>query len=139
MQPTTRYAKSGEFHIAYQVFGSGPDLVMTQDSFPILRITGTSLAWPGGLITSDPSVASRCSTSAGRVFPTGLRNLPTIDERMDDLRAVMDAADITRAAQFGISEGGSLAVFFAATHPERVASLILYGAFARIQAVDTNR
>jgi class 3 adenylate cyclase len=54
-----------------------------------------------------------------------------MDERMDDVRAVMDAVGVERAAQFGISEGGSLAALFAASHPERTQSLILYGAFAR--------
>jgi class 3 adenylate cyclase len=58
-------------------------------------------------------------------------NLPVMDERMDDVRTVMDAVGIERAVQFGISEGGSLAALFAASHPERTQSLILYGAFAR--------
>ena len=60
-------------------------------------------------------------------------NLPSMDERMDDVRAVMDAAGVARAVQFGISEGGSLAALFAASHPERAESLILYGAFARFR------
>src|SRR5271154_3707502 len=58
-------------------------------------------------------------------------NLPVMDERMDDVRAVMDAVGIERASLFGLSEGGSLAALFAASHPERTQSLILYGAFAR--------
>ncbi|TIN16918.1 MAG: alpha/beta fold hydrolase [Mesorhizobium sp.] len=58
-------------------------------------------------------------------------HLPVMDERMDDVRAVMDAVGIESAAQFGISEGGSLAALFAASHPERTQSLVLYGAFAR--------
>lgn len=58
-------------------------------------------------------------------------NQPAMDERMDDLRAVMDAVKIERAVQFGISEGGSLATLFAASHPERSQSLIVYGGFAR--------
>jgi pimeloyl-ACP methyl ester carboxylesterase len=58
-------------------------------------------------------------------------NLPVMDERMDDVRTVMDAVGIERAIQFGISEGGSLATLFAASHPERTQSLIVYGGFAR--------
>jgi pimeloyl-ACP methyl ester carboxylesterase len=57
--------------------------------------------------------------------------VPNLDQRMDDARAVMDAAGIERAAIMGVSEGGSLAVLFAASHPERCSTLILYGAFAR--------
>lgn len=57
--------------------------------------------------------------------------MPTLEERMDDVRAVMDDAGVKRAAIFGISEGGSMSALFAATYPKRVSSLILYGAFAR--------
>jgi pimeloyl-ACP methyl ester carboxylesterase len=60
--------------------------------------------------------------------------LPALDERMDDARAVMDAAGIKRAALLGISEGGPLAVLFAATYPERCRALVLYGAFARFSS-----
>jgi len=60
-----------------------------------------------------------------------VRQSPNLDQRMDDARAVMDAAAIERAAIMGVSEGGSLAVLFAASHPERCSILILYGAFAR--------
>jgi pimeloyl-ACP methyl ester carboxylesterase len=58
-------------------------------------------------------------------------HLPHMDERMDDVRAVMDAVGIERASLLGISEGGSLAALFAASHPERVQSLVLYGGSAR--------
>jgi class 3 adenylate cyclase len=60
-------------------------------------------------------------------------NQPPMDERMDDVRAVMDAVGVERASLFGISEGGSLAALFAACHPERTRSLVLYGAFARFR------
>jgi pimeloyl-ACP methyl ester carboxylesterase len=131
MQPTTRYAKSGEIHIAYQVFGEGPDLVMAPGF-----VSHIENYW------DDPRFArwlsrlgSFCRVVLFDKRGTGLSdrvlNLPTMDERMDDVRAVMDAVKIERAHQFGISEGGSLAALFAATHPERSASLTLYGAFAR--------
>ena len=131
MHPTTRYAKSGDVHVAYQVFGEGPDLVMAPGF-----VSHIENYW------DEPRMA-RWLTRLGSVCRvvlfdkrgTGLSDrvahLPTIDERMDDLRAVMDAVGIERAAQFGISEGGSLAAVFAATHPRRTQSLILYGAFAR--------
>src|SRR5205085_7774758 len=60
-----------------------------------------------------------------------LGHLPSLEQRMDDTRAVMDAAGVERAAILGVSEGGSLAVMFAAAYPERCSALVLYGAFAR--------
>ena len=59
-------------------------------------------------------------------------DLPTLEERMDDVRAVMDAADCERAAVVGMSEGGPMALLFAATYPERVSALVLWATFARI-------
>ena len=133
MQPITHYAKSGDIHIAYQVFGEGPDLVMAPGF-----VSHIENYW------DDPSFArwlnrlgSFCRVVLFDKRGTGLSdrvpNLPAMDERMDDVRAVMDAVKIERAAQFGISEGGSLAALFAATHPERTQSLTLYGAFARFR------
>ena len=131
MQPTTHYAKRGNLHIAYQVFGEGPDLVMAPGF-----VSHIENYW------DEPNFA-RWLTKLGRfcrvvLFDkrgTGLSDrvadLPAMDERMDDVRIVMDAVGIERAAQFGVSEGGSLAALFAATHPGRSHSLILYGAFAR--------
>src|SRR5262249_7814109 len=60
-----------------------------------------------------------------------LSGIPTLEERMDDVRAVMDAAGSTRAALLGMSEGGPMSIVFAATYPQRTSALILYGAFAR--------
>src|ERR1700761_2633272 len=131
MLPTTHYAKSGDVHIAYQVFGEGPDLVMAPGF-----VSHIENYW------DDPRFARWLRKLGGFCHVvlfdkrgTGLSdrvpNLPAMDERMDDVRAVMDAVKIERAAQFGISEGGSLAALFAATHPERTNSLTLYGAFAR--------
>jgi class 3 adenylate cyclase len=132
MQPETRYARSGDLHIAYQVFGAGSvDLVIVPGFISNLEET-----W------DNPSAArwlDRLSRFA-RVIAfdkrgTGLSDrveaVPSLDERMDDARAVMDAANSDRAVLLGISEGGSLATLFAASHPDRCTSLILYGAFAK--------
>src|SRR5215218_6090565 len=132
MQPDTHYAKSGEFHIAYQMFGQGSiDLVLVPGF-----ISNVEETW------ENPS-AARWLKRLGRfarviVFDkrgTGLSDrvgsVPSLDERMDDARAVMDAAHSERAVLLGISEGGSLTALFAASHPDRCSSLILYGAFAR--------
>ncbi|MGO4527329.1 adenylate/guanylate cyclase domain-containing protein [Microvirga sp. 2MCAF35] len=132
MQPETRYAKSGDLHIAYQVFGTGSvDLVLVPGF-----ISNVEETW------DNPS-AARWLERLGRFARviafdkrgTGLSDrveaAPSLDDRMDDARAVMDAAQSERAVLLGISEGGSLATLFAASHPDRCVSLILYGAFAK--------
>lgn len=135
MLPTTRYAKSGNVHVAYQVFGNGDiDLVF----FPGF-VTNIEVYW------EEPHFARwlRRLASCARVITfdkrgTGLSDrldaLPTMDERMDDVRAVMDAAGSERAAIFGLSEGGSLATLFAAHYPERCRALVLWGAFAKFSS-----
>ena len=132
MQPRTQYAKSGDVHIAYQVFGEGAvDLVFVPGF-----VSHIENYW------DEPSFARwlRRLGNFSRVIMfdkrgTGLSDqvseLPGMDQRMDDVRAVMDAVGIERAAIFGISEGGSLATLFAATHPERSQALIIYGGFAQ--------
>jgi class 3 adenylate cyclase/alpha-beta hydrolase superfamily lysophospholipase len=134
MVPTTRYAKSGDVHIAYQVVGEGPvDLVLIHG-----WISHLEYQW------EDPASARFLSRLASFsrliVFDkrgTGLSDrvaesaLPTLEQRMDDIRAVMDAAGSHRAVMFGISEGGPLSTLFAATYPARTAALIMYGAFAK--------
>jgi len=133
MQRVTRYAKSGDIHIAYQVFGDGPDLVVAPGF-----VSHFENYW------DEPHFARSLNKASGlfRVVlfdkrGTGLSDrvahLPHMDERMDDLRAVMDAVGIERAHLFGISEGGSLAALFAASHPERTQSLVMYGSFARFR------
>ncbi len=132
MQPTTRYAKSGDVHVAYQLFGDGPKNLVFVPGF----ISHIENYW------DEPRCArwlDRLATFARVVIfdkrGTGLSdragNLPSMDQRMDDVRAVMDAAGMEEAIVLGISEGGSLASLFAAHHPERCQGLILYGAFAK--------
>src|SRR5215470_1941736 len=140
MAPQTRFTRSGNVHIAYQVVGEGPfDLVFVPG-----WVSHVELIW------DEPTRASfferLASFSRLILFDkrgTGLSDrvpdaqLPTHEERMDDLRAVMDAAGSHRAAIFGFSEGGSLAILFAATYPQRTTALITFGSFAkRIHAPD---
>ena len=132
MTPEIRYAKSGDVHIAYQVFGTGPvDLVMIPGF-----ISNVEHFWelPDAARWLD-HLGSRARVILFDKRGTGLSDrlgpLPNLEQRMDDARAVMDAAGVERAAVMGISEGGSLAVLFAAAHPERCSALVLYGAFAR--------
>lgn len=133
--PPVKYAKSGQVHIACQTFGDGPAQLVLAPGF----ISQIDNYW------DDPHF-NRWLTELGRharvvMFDkrgTGLSdqvpNLPGMDERMDDLRAAMDLAGFDKATVMGISEGGSLASLFAATHPERVSGLILYGSFARFSS-----
>ena len=132
MTPEIRYAKSGDVHIAYQTFGHGAENIVIIPGF----ISHIEHVW-------DSPEQSRWLNHLARrarvtVFDkrgTGLSDrlgqLPNLDQRMDDARAVMDAADIARAAIMGVSEGGSLATLFAASHPQRCSALVLYGTFAR--------
>jgi pimeloyl-ACP methyl ester carboxylesterase len=130
--PETRYAKSGDIHIAYQAVGSGPlDLVLVPGF-----ISHVELQW------QNPRLAHMlqrlASFSRLIIFDkpgTGLSDrltaIPTLEQRMDHVRAVMDAVGSERAALFGISEGGPMSVLFAATYPQRTSALILYGTYAR--------
>jgi pimeloyl-ACP methyl ester carboxylesterase len=128
----TRYARSGDLAIAYQVFGEG--------SIPLVVIPG----WASNIenLWTLPEFAALAEKLARftRVIMldrrgTGLSDPvddpPTLEERMDDVRAVLDAARYERAAIWGISEGGPMAMMFAASYPDRVTGLVLYGTFAR--------
>src|SRR6202008_1816320 len=130
--PETRYAKSGDVNIAYQVVGDGPfDLIHVP-----MFVSNLELQW------EDPAerryferLASFCRLIMFDKRGTGLSDrvaVATLEERMGDLRAVMDAAGSQRAAVFGSSEGGALSVLFTATYPERVSALVLYGAYPRM-------
>src|ERR1700732_3349085 len=133
MSPETRYARSGELHIAYQVVGDGPIDLMWVPTW----IWETEHMW------EEPSVAKmlRRLASFARLIMfdrrgTGLSDpvvgAPTLEEQMDDVVAVMDAAGSERAGVFAQLEGGAMAALFAATHPERTTALILYEAMARM-------
>ena len=129
--PETRYAKSGDVHIAYQVVGDGPlDLVWVQGAasnieilweFPEFARFSTRLASFCRLISFDKRGTGMSDRAAG---------IASLEERMDDVRAVMHAAGSARAAVFGQSEGGPMSLLFAATYPERTSALVLFGAFA---------
>jgi class 3 adenylate cyclase len=137
MPPETRYARSGDVGIAYQVIGEGEmDLVV---AFPF--ISHIDLLW------ENPAQAHfvRRLGSFARVILFDRRgvglsdpvaNAATLEERMDDVRAVMDAAGSKRAALLGMSEGSTMCMLFAATYPERTAALVLWGAMARSTRAD---
>ena len=132
--PKTRYARSGDVNIAYQIAGEGPiDLVYVPG-----WVSNIETAW------EDPHVSrflERLGSFSRLILfdkrGTGLSDrvsiseLPTLEQRMDDVRAVMDAADSERAALFGASEGGVMCALFGATYPDRTAALVLYGSYAK--------
>ena len=126
--PTTQYARSGDVSIAYQVVGEGEHDIVLVPGF----VSNLELAW------QNPRYVEFCGRLAamGRLIlfdkrGTGLSDrvggVPGLETRMDDVRAVMDAAGSERAALFGISEGGPMTVLFAATYPERTTGAVLYG------------
>jgi class 3 adenylate cyclase len=122
-----RYARSGDLSIAYRVHGDGPTDLVFVPGFVTHLDVGMELPNIAG-VSARLSSFSRCITFDKR--GTGLSDrtsgLPTLAERMDDIRAVMDAAKSERAAIIGMSEGGGAAALFAATYPGRVSALVLW-------------
>jgi pimeloyl-ACP methyl ester carboxylesterase len=133
-EPETRYARSGDVNIAYQVVGEGPlDLVLVHgwvqsydsaSEIEPLRRFYRRLASFSRLILFD----KRGTGLSDRVPPD---DLPTLETRMDDMRAVLDAVGAERAAVLGHSEGGAMCALFAATYPERTQALVMSGSPAR--------
>lgn len=132
MIPETKYAKSGDVYLAYQSFGKGTVDVVFVPGW----VSNIEVAW------EDPSFArflERLGSFARVVWfdkrGTGLSDrvagLPILEQRTEDVRAVMDDAGLERAAIFGVSEGGSMSALFAATYPERTTALVLFGAYAK--------
>ncbi|HEY7003901.1 MAG TPA: adenylate/guanylate cyclase domain-containing protein [Gaiellaceae bacterium] len=133
-QPVTRYAQSGDVNIAFQVVGNGPlDLVYVAG-----WVSHLEYFW------QEPNYAAflRRLASFSRLIlfdkrGTGMSDrvpesdLPTLEQRMDDVRAVMDAVGSEEAALVGMSEGGPMCLLFAATYPERTRALIMLGSYAR--------
>jgi class 3 adenylate cyclase len=134
VQPETRYTKSGDLNIAYQVVGDGPlDLVYVPG-----WISNIELMWeePGHArllqrLASFSRLILFDKRGTGLSDAVPVDRLPTLEERMDDVRAVMDAAGSERAAIFGSSEGGLMSVLFAATYPERTSALIALAIYAK--------
>lgn len=130
--PVTRYARSGDVSIAYQVLGDGPfDLVWVPGAFSHVELNWTipSRAAFNRRLASFCRLIIFDKRGTGMSDRAGIANLET---RMDDVRAVMDAAGSERAALLGTSEGGPMCALFAATYPERTWALILFASFPRV-------
>jgi pimeloyl-ACP methyl ester carboxylesterase len=130
--PQTRYARSGDAHLAYQVLGDGPiDLVLVPGF-----VSNVEHYWEmPNVPRMFERVASFCRLILFDKRGTGLSDpvlgVPTLEERMDDLEAVLDEVGSQRTALWGISEGGPMSLMFAATHPDRTTELVLYGTTPR--------
>jgi class 3 adenylate cyclase/alpha-beta hydrolase superfamily lysophospholipase len=132
MARAARYAKSGDVHIAYVVVGDGPlDIVWVPTTLSQIEH-----------LFEEPTIAAaleRIGTFArlvtfdrrGSGLSDPVLGVPTLEEQMDDVLAVMEAVGSERAAVFGTLEGGPMATMFAATHPDRTTALVLYASFAR--------
>jgi pimeloyl-ACP methyl ester carboxylesterase/DNA-binding CsgD family transcriptional regulator len=132
LRPDTRYAKSGRVSVAYQVVGEGAiDLVLVPGF-----VSHVEVAW------EEPRLARFLTRLAsfsrlivfdkrGTGMSDPVETPPSMDERMKDIGAVMDAAGSDRAAIFGISEGGTLSLLFGQAHPERTRAIVLYGSWSR--------
>jgi class 3 adenylate cyclase len=135
VHPETRYARSGEVNIAYTITGAAPfDLVFVPGF-----VSNVELDW------GDPLRAAFLGRLAsfsrlimldkrGTGLSDAVLGVPDLETRMDDIRAVMDSAASERAALFGLADGGSLAILFSATYPERTAALVLYATLPRYVA-----
>jgi pimeloyl-ACP methyl ester carboxylesterase len=135
MQPETRYAKSGDVHIAYQVFGEGSlNLVFIPPFFSNVEVWWDQPDYTRALTRLGNYAKVLIFDKRGTGMSDRVAELPGMEQRMDDLRAVMDAAGMDQAALLGVSEGGSMATLFAATYPSRCRALVLIGAYARFSS-----
>jgi class 3 adenylate cyclase/pimeloyl-ACP methyl ester carboxylesterase len=130
--PGTRYALSGDVNIAFQVMGNGPvDIILVPGIVSHVEFLHEfaeytqflrSLAKFSRVITFD---------KRGQGLSDGISGAPSLEQRVDDVRAIMDEVGSQRAVLLGLSEGSPMSVFFAAANPERVSKLILFGGFAK--------
>src|SRR5260370_3139112 len=132
MAVETRYVTSGEVFVAYQISGKAAPDLLAAPGF----VSHLEQAWEnpnGARFFNGLGAFARLIRFDKR--GTGLSDrgvgIPHLDERIDDIRAVLDAAGSQRAFLFGVSEGGPMSILFAATHPDRLAGLILFGTYAR--------
>jgi len=130
--PETRYARSGDVMVAYQVLGQGPfDVVIAPPWVSHVELVWEIASWTALLRGFAEHARVLLFDKRGTGLSDRVAGVPTLEERSDDIRAVMEAAGSERAAVFGASESVPMSVVFAASHPERVAALVLYGGMAR--------
>ncbi len=128
--PETKYAKSGDLSIAYQVIGEGPrDLIYVPGIISHVEFFHELPGYSEFLNGLAAFARVIVFDKRGNGLSDRITGAPTLEERMDDIPAVMDAVGSERAILFGVSEGGPISLLFAATHPARVEAIILYETF----------
>jgi class 3 adenylate cyclase/pimeloyl-ACP methyl ester carboxylesterase len=131
--PKTRYARSGDLSIAYQVVGEGPfDLIFVPGTFSHLEIAWQMPSWAEYNLRLADFARLILFDKRGTGMSDRVAGAPSLEERMDDIRAVLEAVGSERAAVFGFSEGAALAALFAATYPRRVWALVIWGGVPRM-------
>ena len=129
-----KYARSGNIHIAYRILGDGPeDIVMIPGTLTHLEIYWATPALRHLLERLTTFARVIMFDKRGQGLSDRVVAEQTLEERIDDVRTVMDAAGSKRATIYGWSEGGPMSLMFAATYPERATALVLYGTFASIR------
>jgi pimeloyl-ACP methyl ester carboxylesterase/DNA-binding winged helix-turn-helix (wHTH) protein len=132
--PPVRYARSGDIHIAYRVFGTGPrDIVMIPGTLAHLEVFWSIPSYQRLLKRLTAFARVIVFDKRGQGLSDRVVAEQTLEERIDDVRAVMDAAGSETAAIYGWSEGGPMSIMFAATYPDRASALVLYGTFASVK------
>jgi pimeloyl-ACP methyl ester carboxylesterase len=132
VEPEIAYAKSRGLNVAYSATGDGPlDLVIVPGfvSHQEAALEHPPIARAIRRLASFARVISFDKPGTGLSDPVA--GAPTLEERMEDLHAVMDAAGVERAALLGVSEGAPMSALFAATNPDRTRALIMYGSYAK--------
>src|ERR1700732_3072929 len=130
--PETRYALIGDVNIAYQVMGSGPlDIVMVPGFVSHVEFTHELAGYTAFLRRLSTFARVVTFDKRGQGLSDRISGAPSLEQRMDDVRAVMDEIGAQRAAILSFSEGACMSALFAATYPEHVSHLILFGGFSR--------
>jgi class 3 adenylate cyclase len=134
VESTIRYAKNGNVHIAYRVMGEGPiDLIVIPGWISHLEVGWDNplMAHYAERLASFSQLILFDKRGTGLSDPVPLDLLPTLEQRMEDVHAVLDAVGSKRAALYGVSEGGPMSALFAATYPERTSALVMWGSYAK--------
>jgi pimeloyl-ACP methyl ester carboxylesterase len=137
--PVTRYALSGDLNIAYQTMGDGPiDLIIVPGMMSHVEFMHESPGYTASLRRLSRFARVVTFDKRGQGLSDRMSGAPSLEQRMDDVRAIMDDIGSARATLLGISEGSAMSIMFAATYPERVSQLILYAGFASSPARKVN-
>ena len=138
--PDTRYALSGDVNIAYQTMGTGPvDIIMVPGLVSHVEFMHELAGYTAFLRRLSTFARVVTFDKRGQGLSDRITGAPSLEQRMDDVRAVMDDIGSQRAVIVGFSEGGAMSVLFAATYPERVAQLVLFGGFAVAPFLSSNQ